>query len=94
MPNDWFLQEIAINCITQGMVRHGEARCGEDFITLKSNTMSKKVMRLLDQSTGEMECKVCGQIHFARLQSGLERADGITRYYRGSWQCIHGCRLD
>jgi hypothetical protein len=55
--------------------------------------MSKKVMKLIDPYTGEMECKVCGSRHFASLQSGYKRADGITRYYRGSWQCTYKCKL-
>ena len=44
-------------------------------------------MKLIDASSGLMECCVCGSRHFASLQSGLERADGVTRYFRGSWQC-------
>lgn len=55
--------------------------------------MSKKVMKLIDPSTGLMECKVCGSRHFASLQSGYDRADGVTRYYRGSWQCQNKCKL-
>jgi hypothetical protein len=47
----------------------------------------RKVMKLIDPSTGLMECRVCGSCHVASLQSGLERADGVTRYFRGSWQC-------
>ena len=48
--------------------------------------MSKKVMKLLDPSTGLMECKVCGHVHLANTKSG-------GGYYRGAWQCVHGCRL-
>ena len=44
-------------------------------------------MKVIDQSSGLMECRVCGSSHIASIQSGLERADGITRYYRGSYQC-------
>ena len=44
-------------------------------------------MKLIEASSGLMECRVCGFRHCASLQSGLDRADGITRYYRGSWQC-------
>ena len=55
---------------------------------------TKKVMRLIDPITGKMECKVCGSIHFAQIQSGTERADGKARFYRGSWQCQNGCKLD
>lgn len=44
-------------------------------------------MKLIDGRTGEMECRICGSVHFASLQSGSHRADGVTRYYRGSWQC-------
>ena len=47
----------------------------------------KGPMKLIDASSGLMECGVCGFRHYAILQSGLERADGITRYYRGSYQC-------
>ncbi len=48
--------------------------------------MSKKVMKLIDPSTGMMECRVCGSVHRASLRSG-------GHYYRGSWQCLNGCRL-
>ena len=48
--------------------------------------MTKKVMRLIDKSTGLMECKVCGDTHFANLRGG--------KYIRGSWQCKHACRLE
>lgn len=47
----------------------------------------KGPMKLLDASTGLMECRVCGSQHWASLQSGYERADGVNRYFRGSWQC-------
>ncbi|MGO9375446.1 MAG: hypothetical protein ACLQBD_25615 [Syntrophobacteraceae bacterium] len=48
---------------------------------------SVKVMKLIDAATGLMECRVCGQRHRADIkpQSG-------GKYYRGSWQCIHGCK--
>lgn len=49
--------------------------------------MSKKVMRLLDERSGLMECRVCGQRHLANLREG-----GF--YYRGSWQCTNGCSLE
>ncbi len=48
-----------------------------------------KVMRLLNESTGLMECKVCGARHFANLRP---RSEG-GGYYRGSWQCQNGCKL-
>ena len=44
-------------------------------------------MKLINESSGLMECRICGSRHFANLQSGYLRADGVTRYYRGSWQC-------
>jgi transcription elongation factor Elf1 len=47
----------------------------------------KGPMKLIDASSGLMECQVCGLSHSASIQSGLERADGSTRYYRGSYQC-------
>ncbi len=48
--------------------------------------MTSKTMKLLDPSTGMMECRVCGAVHFASLQSG-------GHYHRGSWQCRNGCKL-
>ena len=55
--------------------------------------MTKKTMKLLNSNTGLMECKICGCRHYANLQPGIDRADGITRYYKGSWQCRKGCRF-
>lgn len=52
--------------------------------------MAKKVMRLIDPSTGMMECKVCGHRHCANLV----RYEQGTFYRRGSWQCINGCKLE
>jgi len=51
--------------------------------------MSKKVMRLIDPKTGRMECKVCGSEHYANIRPC---SDG--HYYRGSWQCQYGCKLE
>lgn len=50
--------------------------------------MAKKMMKLVNPWTGEMECKVCHSVHFASIKpmSG-------GRYYRGSWQCQYGCQL-
>ena len=47
----------------------------------------KGPMKLIDASSGLMECPACGSTHNARLQSEHDRADGITRYCRGSYQC-------
>jgi hypothetical protein len=47
----------------------------------------KGPMKLIDESSGLMQCRVCGSRHFASIQSGSERADGVTRYYKGSHQC-------
>jgi hypothetical protein len=44
-------------------------------------------MKVIDGSSGLMECRVCGSRHHASLQSGSERADGVTRLFRGSYQC-------
>jgi hypothetical protein len=55
--------------------------------------MTKKVMKLIDQNTGLMVCKVCGSKHFANKQSGTERKDGKTTFCRGAWQCINCCTL-
>lgn len=44
-------------------------------------------MKVIHESSGLMECRVCGSRHVASLQSGYLRADGVTRFCRGSWQC-------
>jgi hypothetical protein len=49
---------------------------------------TKKIMRLLDPYTGRMECKICGAEHLARI-----KPNSGGHYYRGSWQCQHGCQL-
>ena len=49
--------------------------------------MTRKVMRLVNPRTGEMECKICGAVHIANLRGG-----GF--YRRGSWQCRYGCRFE
>ncbi len=46
-----------------------------------------KVMRLIDPSTGLMECRVCGSRHKAMIKP-LSRGN----YYRGSWQCRNRCK--
>ena len=56
---------------------------------MKESVMSKKVMKLIDPYTGRMRCKVCRSEHYANLRP-LRQGGG---YYRGSWQCVHGCRL-
>jgi hypothetical protein len=45
-----------------------------------------KVMKLVDVSTGLMECKHCGSQHYASIkpQSG-------GQFVRGSWQCVNAC---
>jgi hypothetical protein len=47
-----------------------------------------KVMKLLDPATGLMQCKVCGARHHANIEPGAHR------FYRGSWQCQNGCKLE
>ena len=53
---------------------------------MEENKM-QKVMKLLDERTGRMECKVCGQEHYANKLVG-------GRYKRGSWKCRNGCELE
>ena len=48
--------------------------------------MTKKVMKLINISTGEMKCKICGARHFASV-----KPDSGGKFYRGSWQCQNGC---
>lgn len=51
--------------------------------------MSDKVMRLVNPDTGLMECKVCGARHQAQV-----KPDSGGKFYRGSWQCPNGCRIE
>lgn len=48
-----------------------------------------KVMKLIEPSTGKMECKVCGSIHLANIKPNSE---GLS--FRNSWQCKNGCRVE
>jgi hypothetical protein len=50
---------------------------------------TKRVMKLVDPTTGKMECKVCGSEHYAHRKPG-----GHGQFYRGSWQCFKGCKID
>lgn len=52
--------------------------------------MSKKekVMKLVDESTGLMECLVCGAKHNAVMKPG---ADG--KYLPENWECVNRCKL-
>jgi hypothetical protein len=44
--------------------------------------MAKKAMKLVNASTGLLECKTCGSVHFADIKpmSG-------GHFYRGAWEC-------
>ena len=44
--------------------------------------MARGTMKVIDASTGLMECTVCGNRHVANLATG-------GRYQRGAWQCIN-----
>ena len=50
--------------------------------------MRQKIMKLINMSTGLMECKVCGRRHWANI-----KPDSGGDYYRGSWQCLNGCKI-
>ncbi len=47
----------------------------------------RKVMKLIDPTTGLMECTVCRETHYSKLTT-------IGHYKRGSWQCVNGCQPD
>lgn len=51
--------------------------------------MSKKVMKLIDERTGQMECTVCGAVHYAKIEPGTG-----GKYYRENWRCRNGCQVD
>ena len=56
---------------------------------MEENKMTKKVMELIDPSSGLMRCKICGEEHVANI-----KPDSGGNFYRGSWQCSRGCRFD
>ena len=49
--------------------------------------MTTKVMKLINENTGLMECQICGARHNAQIQPG-------GKYRRGSWQCPKGCKIE
>jgi hypothetical protein len=47
----------------------------------------KKVMKLIDERTGLMECKVCGERHLSSVRTG-------GYFKKGSWHCRNGCEIE
>lgn len=50
--------------------------------------ISKQPMELINEYTGEMKCKICGNTHWSSIKP---RSNG--HYHRGSWQCQNGCKI-
>lgn len=50
--------------------------------------MSKTPMKLVNLYVGQMECRVCGNRHSAKV-----KPDSNGAFYRGSWQCVHKCKM-
>jgi hypothetical protein len=57
-------------------------------IEIESMTKKEHVMKLVNESTGLMECLVCGAKHNAVMKPG---ADG--KYLPENWECVNRCRL-
>ena len=57
-------------------------------IEIGSMTKKEHAMKLVDESTGLMECLVCGAKHNAVMKPG---ADG--KYLPENWECVNKCRL-
>lgn len=51
--------------------------------------MTTKVMKLVDAHDSVLECKKCGQRTHAAI-----KPDSGGKFYRGSWQCPRGCKLE
>jgi hypothetical protein len=51
-------------------------------------TKKEHVMKVVDESTGLMECLVCGAKHNAVMKPG---ADG--KFLPENWECVNKCRL-
>jgi hypothetical protein len=52
--------------------------------------MQKKeqVTKLLDEKTGLMECRVCGERHNAVM-----KPDAEGKFHPENWECINKCKL-
>jgi hypothetical protein len=57
-------------------------------IEIGSMTKKEHVMKVVDESTGLMECLVCGAKHNAMMKPG---ADG--KFLPENWECVNKCRL-
>jgi hypothetical protein len=57
-------------------------------IDIGNMTKKEKVMKMVDESTGLMECLVCGAKHNAVMKPG---ADG--KYLPENWECVNMCKL-
>ena len=57
-------------------------------IEIGSMTKKEKVMKVVDESTGLMECLVCGAKHNAVMKPG---SDG--KYLPENWECVNRCKL-
>ena len=55
---------------------------------IEIESMTKKVMKLVDESTGLMECLVCGAKHNAVMRPGT---DG--KFLPENWECVNRCKL-
>ncbi len=55
---------------------------------IDSMKKKEKVMKIVDESTGLMECLVCGAKHNAVMKPG---ADG--KYLPENWECVNKCSL-
>jgi hypothetical protein len=57
-------------------------------IDIGSMTKKEKVMKMVDESTGLMECLVCGAKHNAVMKPG---SDG--KFLPENWECVNRCKL-
>ncbi len=57
-------------------------------IEIGSMTKKEHVMKVVDESTGLMECLVCGAKHNAVMKPG---PDG--KYPPENWECVNKCKL-
>jgi hypothetical protein len=51
-------------------------------------TKKEKVMKLVDESTGLMECLVCGAKHNAVMKPGPN-----GKFLPENWECVNRCKL-
>ena len=84
------INQVEVAEISVSLMDKAEAtsQIGNETINRPAKYSRKPPMELINGYTGEMKCRVCGSVHYASIKP---RSNG--HYYRGSWQCLYGCKI-